>query len=343
MSLWLVSTPRFAAHTTPPGHPECPERADVFDAVADGWRERHGEVVAPRSATRDEIRRVHTDRHIDIVEGTRGRAVMLDPDTFTSPETADVALLAAGAALTGLEHVLAGDAARAFALVRPPGHHAEPEGPMGFCFYNNVAVAAAAALERGISRVAIVDWDVHHGNGTQHRFEDDPRVLFVSVHQAPFYPGTGAVHEAGAGAARGFTVNAALEGGATDGDYELVFSQAVMPVLDRFAPELVLVSAGFDAHERDPLAQMRMTAAGFGRLARLVASVADRHADGRLVAVTEGGYDFGALAASLQAVIRIWADDDRWLDETSRAASTGRGERCVDAVRAAHAAMWPGL
>jgi acetoin utilization deacetylase AcuC-like enzyme len=333
VSVVLISTPRFGDHTTPPGHPERPERAEVFDAVVDDWRTRGALVVEPRPATRDELRRVHTDAHIDAIEGTRGRAAMLDPDTFTSPETADLAQLAAGAALTGLEHVLEGRATRALALVRPPGHHAESTEAMGFCFYNNVAVAAAEALARGLSRVAIVDWDVHHGNGTQHTFESDPRVLFVSTHQFPFYPGTGAAHEIGQGDGRGFTLNVPLEAGATDGDYLHVFEEVITPALDAFRPELVLVSAGFDAHESDPLAHMRMTSGGFGRLARAVTAVADRYAGGRLLVLTEGGYELAALAESLDAVVRVLAGDDAWLSEIEMRPSTGRGERSADAVR----------
>ena len=343
MSLVLVSTPRFGQHTTPPGHPERPERADVFDAVADAWRERRGSVVEPRPASFDEIRRVHTARHVAAIEATRGRAAMLDMDTFTSPETADLALLAAGGAMTALERVLDGGAATALALVRPPGHHAEGDRAMGFCFYNNVAVAAAAALARGLSRVAIVDWDVHHGNGTQHTFEHDARVLYVSAHESPLYPGTGAADEIGKGEGRGFTLNIPLEGGATDGDYQLVFDDIIVPVLDRFGPELVLVSAGFDAHRSDPLAHMRLTSAGFGRVARSIAAVAGRHAGGRVVAVTEGGYELSALGASLDAVIRVLAGDHAWLDELTVAAPTGRGARAADRARAAQSAEWPGL
>jgi acetoin utilization deacetylase AcuC-like enzyme len=333
--LALISSSRFVEHTTPPGHPERPERADVFDAVADDWRARGTLVVEPRAATREELRYVHTDPHIDAIESTRGRAAMLDADTFTSPETADLARLAAGGTLTALEHVLDGRARRAVALVRPPGHHAESNHAMGFCFYNNVAVAGAEALARGLARIAIVDWDVHHGNGTQHSFEFDRRVLFVSTHQYPYYPGTGAADEMGEADGFGFTLNVPLEAGSTDGDYLHVFDEVIAPALDEFRPELVLVSAGFDAHEHDPLAHMRMTARGFGRLTAAVAAAADRHAEGRLVIVTEGGYELSALAESLNAVIRVLAGDDAWSGESEMRGSTGRGERAADAVRKA--------
>lgn len=343
MGVILVSTPRFFDHTPPPGHPERPERAHVFDVVADGWRERGGRVMEPRAATHAEIERVHTRAHIASVESTRGRAVMIDEDTYTSPETAELALLAAGAALTATEQVLAAEGDRALALVRPPGHHAEADVAMGFCFYNNIAVAAAAALASGLSRVAIVDFDVHHGNGTQRMFEEDPRVLFVSVHQHPCYPGTGPTEEIGCGAGRGLTVNAALEAGCTDGDYAVVFDRIVVPIVGRFAPELILVSAGFDAHQDDPLAHMRMTSAGYARLAAALAELADRHARGRLVAVTEGGYELTALGESLHAVVRVLSGDAAWVAGRSLEPSTGRGERAADALRAALTPFWPGL
>jgi len=339
MSLTLVSSPRFARHTPPPGHPERPERADVFDAVAAEWQQKGSSIVEPRPADREALLAVHTPDHVAGVEATSGRAAMIDSDTFTSPETAELAALAAGAALTGLEWVASASDRQAVALVRPPGHHAEAAQAMGFCFYNNVAVAAAAALARGFSRVAIVDFDVHHGNGTQHIFETDPRVLFISTHQYPCYPGTGAADETGRGAGDGTTVNIPIAPGATDGDYRAVFDGVVVPVLDAFAPALILVSAGFDAHERDPLAQMRMTEAGFAYLVSCLTCAAARHADGRLLMVTEGGYDLHALAGSLKATLSTITGGAA----TAPQNETGRGARAIAAVRAAQGPRWRGL
>jgi acetoin utilization deacetylase AcuC-like enzyme len=347
--LTLVSSPRFVDHVTPPGHPERLERAHVLEAIADRWRERGGEVLAPRLAGRHELARVHAEAYLDALEGVRGRAAMLDPDTYTSPASLEIAALAAGAALTGLEWVIAAPphgetdiTRRALALVRPPGHHAESDRAMGFCLYNSIAVAARAALDRGVERVAIVDVDVHHGNGTERAFYRDPRVLFVSTHQYPFYPGTGAATDTGEGDGRGFTVNVPLERGSTDGDYMVVCDRVIVPVLDEFAPDLVLVSAGFDAHERDPLAHMRMSASGFGVLTARITGAADRHARGRLVLVTEGGYDLPALGESLDAVVRVLAGDAP-PDPASLEAPTGRGAAGVDAVRAAQARRWSAL
>lgn len=298
----LIFSPRFEEHTTPPGHPERPERARVFANVAARWQEKGLQVAEPRAATREELARVHDIAYVDGIAATAGRAVMLDPDTFTSPESYEIALLAAGAAVQAMEHAL-DRREGAFALVRPPGHHAEQTRAMGFCLFNNIAVAAAAAIARGLSRVAIVDIDVHHGNGTQWMFYDDPRVLYVSTHQFPFYPGTGAADEVGRGPGKGYTMNVPLAAGATDAVYDAAY-KTIAGRLDEFAPELLLVSAGYDAHADDPLASMRVSTEGYATIVRHVKGVADRHCP--IALVTEGGYDLDALAACLDATIALF-------------------------------------
>jgi acetoin utilization deacetylase AcuC-like enzyme len=303
MSAMLIHSDRFAEHQTPPGHPERPERAEVMDAVARKWRERGAEIVAPRAATPEQLARVHDATYLHRIAATAGTSTQLDPDTYTSPESHEIALLAAGAAIDAVERVMGGSHRAAVAMVRPPGHHAERDRAMGFCLYNNVAVAAAHARAQGAAKVAIVDYDVHHGNGTQHIFETDPHVLYISTHQFPYYPGTGAADEIGRGAGRGFTVNVPLEVGAADEDYELVFARVVLPVLRQFEPDLIIVSAGFDAHERDPLGGMRLSTDAFAAMTRELRAVAEECCRGRIVSVTEGGYDLKALAASLDAVI----------------------------------------
>jgi acetoin utilization deacetylase AcuC-like enzyme len=318
MSLTLIASEHFVEHQNPPGHPERVERAEVMEVVAGRWRTRGGAVVAPHTATTEQLTRVHAPDYVARVAATAGRAVALDPDTYTSAESHGIALLAAGAGIDAVERVLGPGSSSVsvpdkpsgrtetnavLAMVRPPGHHAERTRAMGFCLFNNIAVAAAHARTLGAGRVAIVDYDVHHGNGTQHMFEADPDILYVSLHQFPFYPGTGAADEIGSGKGAGFTVNLPLEVGAVDDDYRVAFSDLVVPVLQQYRPDLLLVSAGFDAHERDPLAGMRLTSAAFGAMTMELRRVADEYCQGRIVLMTEGGYDLAALAQSLEAAI----------------------------------------
>ena len=337
----LLSSDRFTHHLTPPGHPERPERAEALRRVAKSWATAGHTLLEPSLADEEMLARVHDADYVAMIAATAGHAVRLDPDTSTSPESYDVARLAAGAVVDGVRHVLHTPAEPAIAFVRPPGHHAERATAMGFCLFNSIAVGAAWARANGVGKVAIVDFDVHHGNGTQAIFYDDPTVLFVSSHQHPYYPGTGAADEVGSGAGAGFTVNLPLEVGAGDADFDEVFRRIAVPVLDAFAPELVLVSAGFDAHASDPLGGCRMSADGFANLARLLTGVAARHAGGRLVYVTEGGYDIDGLMASLNAVLRVAAGDDG--DDRPVAGDRRRGLASVAAARAALAPFWPGL
>jgi acetoin utilization deacetylase AcuC-like enzyme len=304
MPLTLVSSERFIDHVTPVGHPERPERADVFNRIAETFKASGGRVLEPRPASDDDLARVHTARHIQAIVATRGRATMIDEDTFTSPDSEEVARLAAGAVITGVDQALDGPVrSRALVLVRPPGHHAEADRAMGFCLYNNVAVGAAYARRRGCARVAIVDYDVHHGNGTQEIFYEDPTVLFVSSHQYPFYPGTGAPSETGRGAGVGFTLNLPLTAGATDAEIEAKYAEQVMPALRSFKPDLLIISAGFDAHELDPLGQLRMTTEGFRRLTLALYAEADALCEGKVVVVTEGGYDLSAVSQCLTSIV----------------------------------------
>jgi acetoin utilization deacetylase AcuC-like enzyme len=226
--------------------------------------------------------------------------------------------------------------------VRPPGHHAERAEARGFCIYNNIAVAAAHARAVGAARVAIVDYDVHHGNGTQHIFENSPDVLYISTHQFPYYPGTGAVAEIGRGPGEGFTINVPLAVGAVDADYQLVFSDVIAPALRQFKPHLVLVSAGFDAHERDPLGGMRVTAGGFAAMTMELMRVAEECCEGRIAMVTEGGYDFLALAESLRAAISVLSLDRATAPDwpTSGLAPPSRGRTAIAAAKAALGGYW---
>jgi acetoin utilization deacetylase AcuC-like enzyme len=301
----LFASERFEEHATPPGHPERPERAVVFTRVAAAFADAGGVVSAPRPATRDELARVHTAAYLDDIASRAGRATKIDDDTFTSPESHEIACLAAGAAIDAAVHAWK-TGEPAMAMVRPPGHHAEPHRAMGFCLYNNVAVAAAALRAAGVARVAIVDFDVHHGNGTQVAFYSDASVLFVSSQQFPYWPGTGSAAESGEGAGRGFTVNIPLPAGTGDAGYELTYATQVVPALQDFKPDVILVSAGFDAHIDDPLAGMRVTTAGFRNLMAILDDAARQLCGRRIALVTEGGYDLAALRACLDTAIEVF-------------------------------------
>jgi acetoin utilization deacetylase AcuC-like enzyme len=333
--------PVLAEHDAGPGHPERPAR---LEAVRRGLRQGglEGQVVplAPRPATREELVRVHTASHVDRVAAADGRRVRFDADTSTGPRSYAAALRAAGAVADAVEKVLDGAVDRAFCSVRPPGHHATRDRVMGFCLLNNVAVGAASALARGLSRVAVIDFDVHHGNGTQEAFWKDPRVLYVSSHRFPFYPGTGDLDEVGEGDGRGFTVNLPMPPGLGDGDYRRAYREIVEPIGRAFDPELVLVSAGFDTHRDDPLGGMSMTAAGFADLMDVCLAVASGAARGRLVAVLEGGYDLDAVANSTAAVV------GRMLGRPGpvrHATSHPDFERLLAAYRSTQKRHWPAL
>jgi acetoin utilization deacetylase AcuC-like enzyme len=299
----LYDDPVFRAHDSGEGHPERPERVDAIrEGIRAAGLEGRLDVRAPRPATFDELQRVHTPTHVRSILLTEGRTHRFDPDTQAGPRSYEAALHAAGAVTGAVDQVLSGHLRRAFCLCRPPGHHAEAARAMGFCLFNNVAVGAAHALAAGLQRVMIVDFDVHHGNGTQAIFWEDPRVLYVSSHAYPFYPGTGSLNEVGGGRGRGFTVNLPLPGGAGDAEYCRAYREIVEPIGRAFDPQLVLVSAGFDAYGGDPLAGMALTAQGYAELASVCLDVAGGAAAGRAVFALEGGYHLEGLATSGAAV-----------------------------------------
>ena len=305
MRTGLVADVRYLDHDPGAGHVESTERLRVLLDLVDGPLGEGLLRLEPREATDEEVALVHTPEHLARVAASEGRAhVSFDPDTSSCAGTHRAARLAAGGFLALLDAVVAGEARNGIALVRPPGHHAEASHAMGFCFFNNVAIGARHLRERhGVERVMILDWDVHHGNGTQHTFEADPDVLFVSLHQYPFYPGTGSAQETGRGAGAGRTVNVPMSAGAGDAEYAAAFRDVVDPVAREFDPHFVLISAGFDADIRDPLAQIRLTTEAYRKMTRHALSIARDHAEGRLAAVLEGGYDLSALREDVAATI----------------------------------------
>ena len=308
----LIWSTEYQRHDTG-SHPESPERIGALErALAEAGMFEDRKVYAPQPAPVEAVTAVHSPAMVERVRrASENGGARMDPETFVSPDSYEVALLAAGGAMQAVDLVLEGDAQRAFALVRPPGHHAEPNRAMGFCLFNNVAVAARDAIERhGLERVAIIDWDVHHGNGTQAIFWEDQAVLFVSLHQYPFYPGSGARHERGGGAGEGFTVNVPLPAGSGDDAYRAAFSDVVVPAVAAFDPQLIIVSAGFDAHRDDPLAQMRLSTNAFSEMAGVTHDLAKQYCDGRLVLVLEGGYNLTALGESVVAVLDTLGRDN---------------------------------
>jgi acetoin utilization deacetylase AcuC-like enzyme len=301
----VVEDPRYLEHRSPPGHPERPERLAAVGGAIAARRERLAALGA-RAATDEELIAVHPPAHLRAVEAAaRSAPAHLDPDTFVSAASFEIARLAAGGSVECARAVATGRAESALAAVRPPGHHAEAARAMGFCLFNNVAVAARALRLDGVERILVLDWDVHHGNGTQHVFEDDPDVLYFSMHQFPFYPGTGDFVEAGRGRGLGATVNVPLPPGCGDLEYTGVMRRVLVPVALSFRPEVLLVSCGFDAHRDDPLASMVVTGAGFAELARIARALAEAVCGGRVAFILEGGYSPNGLAEGTAALLDV--------------------------------------
>ena len=304
----LVYHPAYLEHDMGPGHPESPNRLRaIMQRLEDTGTAAQLTRIDPRRAEDEWITQIHSPSYVDALNRhvpTNGR-VSLDPDTSLSPGSLHAAYLAAGGALAAVDAIMVDQIEHAFCAVRPPGHHAEAGRAMGFCLFNNVAIAARYVQKKyGLTRVLIVDWDVHHGNGTQHSFEDDPSVLFFSTHQYPHYPGTGRGTDQGKGSGKGYTINVPMEADEGDEEYHAIFLKSLVPAADDFKPEFVIISAGFDAHKDDPLASMGLTESGYEDLTNIVAAIAKRHANGRILSSLEGGYNLTALARSVEAHIK---------------------------------------
>jgi acetoin utilization deacetylase AcuC-like enzyme len=302
----------FLKHWMPPGHPECKERLIAIRSHLDetGLINQLN-IIQPRPAEKEEICSVHDERYVDgIIEFCRQGGGSLDPDTSAGPDSGRAAFLAAGAAITAVDEVVSANVSSCFCAVRPPGHHAEADRAMGFCLFNNIAVAAAYAIEeKELPKVAIVDWDVHHGNGTQHMFYDNPKILYISLHQYPHYPGTGSAMETGQGNGEGTTLNIPMASGSGDGEYLEAFEKVVVPSINEFAPSLLLISAGFDAHVEDPLSMINLSDESFGSMTEMLKECARPCCEGRIVSMLEGGYNLDALSRGVEAHLRVLLDE----------------------------------
>ena len=314
----IVKDIRYLRHSTGFAHPESPERLGaIYEMLENPSMSGKFTEIQPRLATHKEIESIHNPDYVEFIASTAGKqCVYLDPDTATSPDTYETAKLAVGGVCNAIDSVIEGKVDNAFALVRPPGHHAEKDTAAGFCVFNNIAIGAMHAISKyKFKRILIVDWDLHHGNGTQHSFYGDQRVLYFSTHQYPYYPGTGSLSESGRGEGEHYTINVPLSIGAGDAVFVKIFRRILQPVALKFKPELVLLSAGFDTYYQDPLGGMRVTPEGFAAMTRVLLNIADACCKGRFVVVLEGGYHLGGLAKSIKAVLRDMLDETQISEE----------------------------
>jgi acetoin utilization deacetylase AcuC-like enzyme len=305
MKTGIVKDLRYMEHNMGDFHPESPKRLEAIYRMIEKDIEFPYLTIEPRAATEEEIHWVHTSSYVSTIRATSGKErVVLDPDTSTSARSYEVALLAAGGVLKAIELIIKGKIQNGIAFVRPPGHHAEASRAMGFCLFNNVAVGSEYLLKKqGQKRILIVDWDLHHGNGTQNSFYSRNDVLYFSTHQFPHYPGTGHWSETGGGDGEGFTINVPLSPGKTDSDYLYIFEKLLFPIAEKFQPDFILVSAGFDIYKDDPLGGMQITAEGFGALANALMRLAGKHSGGRILIALEGGYNLQGLSAGSKEVL----------------------------------------
>ncbi|MBW2636657.1 MAG: histone deacetylase [Deltaproteobacteria bacterium] len=303
----IVKDYTYLEHDPGSFHPETPRRLQAIYEILES-RDMKGNYVAikPRSASYREIAMNHGETYIDLVAATSGkRYYSLDPDTQTSARSYETALLAAGGVCNAIDSVIEGKVDNAFALVRPPGHHAEYGSGAGFCIFNNIAIGARHAMKKhGMKRVLIVDWDLHHGNGTQHSFYNEKGVLYFSTHQSPFYPGTGGIDETGRGEGLGYTINVPLRSGPGDAEFVRIFKKILEPVAERFEPEIILLSAGFDIYKKDSMGGMNLSTSGFANLTRILMNIAETYCGSRFIATLEGGYNIDGQAQSVKAVLK---------------------------------------
>jgi acetoin utilization deacetylase AcuC-like enzyme len=346
----IVKDQRYLEHVMDMGHPESPERLKaIYQMLEEKEMKNLVESVTPRAATREELEMNHTSKYIDLIASTAGKPYYrLDMDTSTCAKSYEAALFAAGGLLELIKAVMEGKVHNGFAMVRPPGHHAERDRAMGFCLFNNVAIGAYYALKNfSLEKILIVDWDVHHGNGTQNSFYEDPRVLYFSTHRYGFfYPGTGAATEVGKGKGEGFNVNVPISTGGSDADYGILFERILKPIALEYQPQLILISAGFDTHHDDPLGGMEVTEVGFARMTQILMEIANTTAQGRLAISLEGGYDVKGQSRSVKAVLKELAQvsslDKKEILEKENA-NAPRMERFINQLKEIQKRYWKNL
>ena len=342
----VVKDAIYLQHFTGASHPESHHRLEViYDMLTDDDMQGTFKELSPRAALQEELALNHSPDYIKQVASTAGRSVCsLDPDTTTSPLSWEAAQQAAGGVLVGVDAVMGGEVESCFALVRPPGHHAEKSRGMGFCLFNNIAIAAGYARRKyDLERILIVDWDLHHGNGTQNAFYQDPQVLFFSTHQYPYYPGSGSIAEKGEKEGQGFTVNVPLPGGQGDEDFGVIYRELLRPIVSDFKPQLIFVSAGYDIYFQDPLGAMEVTPEGFATLASLIRDLAHAFCQGKVVVTLEGGYHLKGLRDSVKATLKALAGDSLLNGTKKTGKLSGTTERIIDEVKAVHRPFWPSL
>ncbi len=343
MKTGIVKDNRYMEHDMGPFHVETPKRIEAIYRMIDAEIEFPVSLIEARAAAEEELALIHTADHISRVKSTAGKDhVQLDPDTATSARSWEVGCLAAGGVLEAADAIMGGKIQNGFALVRPPGHHAEASRAMGFCLFNNIAIGAAYLLKKhGLKRILVVDWDLHHGNGTQHSFYDSDQVLYFSTHQFPFYPGSGHWSETGEGDGEGFTVNVPLRAGKTDGDYLYIFRNILRPIASEYKPEFILVSAGFDIYEGDPLGGMQVTRQGFAALAAELIDQAEESSRQRILFALEGGYSLQGLRDGVEQVLYQLAGKAPKPAIESALSPGAAGE--LDPVIQSHKERWPAI
>ncbi|HOP85219.1 MAG TPA: histone deacetylase [Syntrophorhabdaceae bacterium] len=340
MKTGIVREDIYMEHVMDYYHPESPERLKHIYSMLEEIGPENIERIPARDATHEEIAYVHDVSYIESISATKGKSVRLDPDTSTSPKSYEAALKAVGGLLRLIDAVMEGKVDNGFALIRPPGHHAERNRAMGFCLFNNIAIGARYLEKKyNIKRIIIVDFDLHHGNGTQHSFYRDATVLYFSTHQYPYYPGTGWIEETGEGEGRGYTVNVPFSYGMDDDDYMHAFKEVLVPITDMYKPEFILVSAGFDAHYKDPLGGMKVTEKGYAMMTRIMLDLAKKHCNGRIIYALEGGYGLEGLKNSVKAVIQELRGINAF-DEYKQDAPSNEAVKIVERLKKTLSPYW---